>query len=78
MQDLQTKLTAIMQSINDFKQVEEQAIYGAEMSLKTREYNHLLKCTEKLISAQVNLIVLSSEAKEVLILIDEEKKEVIL
>lgn len=76
--DKQARLNSIMQSINENSQKEAQALYGAELSLKTKEYEHLKLCVDKLIAIRLLNEDLSIEAKSLQESIEEESKEVIL
>lgn len=70
--DKQARLNSIMSAIDELKEKEDQALYGAELSLKTREYNHLFKCSEKLMAVYKQKKALLDEAKELQIEIERE------
>lgn len=76
--DKQARLSAIMIAINETKEKEEQALYGAELSLKTRSYDWLEKCATKLIAAAKEIESLHIEARHLQESIEEESKEIIL
>lgn len=76
--DKQARLTSIMNSINEHNEKLDQALYGAELSLKTREYAHLKKCSEKLIYIESLIEDLMIEAKALQQDIEEETKEILL
>lgn len=76
--DKESRLSAITLAINENIEKEAQALYGAEMSIKTREYAHLKLCAEKLIAAQAENIILSNEAKELQLEIEQERMDLII
>jgi hypothetical protein len=76
--DRQARLSAIMMSINEYKKKEDQAIYGVELSLKTREYGHLHKCAVKLLAIEEEIFKLSAESKSLQEDIDLEAREMLL
>ncbi len=76
--DKQARLSAIMMAINEFKQKEEQAAFGADLALKVREYEHLNVCARKLLAAENELNILAAEAKSLQEAIEDESKETIL
>ncbi len=76
--DKQARLNTIMTSIKEHNEKLEQALYGAELSLKTREFWHLKTCAEKLVLIENLISDLSIEARSLQEEIEEESKEVIL
>ena len=76
--DKQARLAAIMQSINEYVQKGEQALYGAELSLKTKEWTHLKRCAELLILAEEEIRALGHDARSLQEEIEKESQEVIL
>ena len=76
--DKQARLSAIMSAISELKEKEDQALYGAELCIKAREYKHLEVCTTKLVAVYNQKKLLLSEAKDLQIEIDSEAKEMIL
>lgn len=73
--DKQARLSAIMQSINELKQKEDSAIYGAELAIKSREWSRLEECSKKLIAIELLREDLNIEAKSLQETIEEEAKE---
>ena len=76
--DKQARLASIMQSINELKQKEESALYGAELSIKSREWSHLKDCADKLIAIELLREDLSIEARSLQESIEEEAREGLL
>ncbi len=76
--DKQARLNTIMLSIKEHNEKLEQALHGAELSIKTREWWHLKTCAEKLVLIENLISDLSIEAKALQEDIEEESKEVIL
>lgn len=70
--DRAARLSSIMSAINELKEKEDQALYGAEISIKSREYNHLLRCSEKLMAVYKQKKALLDEAKILQIEIESE------
>ncbi len=76
--DKTARLSAIMIAINETKEKEEQALYGAELALKTRNYSHLQTCVVKLLAAETQTDALANEAKALQEDIEFESREIIL
>ena len=76
--DRQARLYAIMHSITEYGEKKEQAKYGAELAIKTGEWDHLKRCAEKLLAIELLTKDLTSEAKELQQKIEDEAKETIL
>lgn len=70
--DKQARLSSIMSAINELKEKEESALYGAELSIKAREYNQLEKCTNKLLAVMKQKKELLNEAKQLQLEIEQE------
>jgi hypothetical protein len=49
--------------IEELKEKEDQARYGAELSLSTREYHHMKSCAMRLIAIDNEIETLMGEAK---------------
>ncbi len=67
-----------MIALSELSEKENQAIYGAELSLKTKEYNHLETCAKKLNAIQDQKQILSTEARQLQEEIENESREIIL
>lgn len=76
--DKQSRLAAIMLSIKEYVAKQDQSLYGAEIALRTRDYVHLQRCTEKLIAAEAQLTILTNEARQLQDDIELESKDYIL
>lgn len=74
----QSRLAAIMLSIKDYVAKQDQSLYGAEISLRTRDYAHLQRCTERLIAGAAQIQILTNEARELQDEIENESKADIL
>lgn len=59
----QLRLSSIRKSILELCEKEDQAIYGAELSLKSKEYSHLKVCVNKLLAVENQREILFNEAK---------------
>ncbi len=73
----QARLAAILKSIDEYKEKEEQATYGAKISLQSREFEHLKRCSEILILVDHLILELNEEAKDLQIEIDKEAMDVL-
>ena len=59
----QLRLSSIRKSILELCEKEDQAIYGAELSLKSKEYSHLKVCVNKLLAIEDQRNILFNESK---------------
>ena len=59
----QLRLSSIRKSIFELCEKEEQALYGADLALKTKEYSHLQTCVTKLLAVEDQRKILFNEAK---------------
>mgnify|MGYP000296441974 CR=1 FL=1 len=75
--DKQLRLNTIIQTIGEYKEKQEQAIYGANLSLRTLEFSHLKNCAEKLIHIEQMVLELSREARQLQDEIEIERLDVI-
>jgi hypothetical protein len=66
-----------MQSINELKEKEDQALYGAELSIRSREWSRLKDCADKLTAIELLREDLTIEARSLQEDIEEEIKEVL-
>lgn len=76
--DKQARLSAILLAVKENSEKKDQALYGAELSLKTGEWHHMITCANKLIAIDASNILLHNEAKELQIEIENESKEALL
>ncbi len=76
--DKQARLSAIMMSIKEYNQKIAQYIYGAELALRTGEYEYLESRAQKLVAAEKEVAVLNQEARELQEAIENEAKAELL
>ena len=76
--DKTARLSAILTATKELVEKEEQAIYGANLALNTREWSHVLTCAKALVAVQEQRLVLNAEANQLQQQIEDESREVIL
>ena len=76
--DKQARLGAIMNSISEYIETIEQARYGVELGLKSREYAHIKLCADKALRAGLLIEDLSIEARSLQESIEDDAKEDLL
>lgn len=76
--DKQARLSSILSAMKEHQESSEQAQYGIQLALITKEWGHIIRCAEKLISIENLNAQLSFEAKHLQEQIEDEAKEVIL
>lgn len=74
----ETELSGIMTTLNDLQLAEDQAIYGVGLSMKTREWDFVVKYGKKLVEIEEKRADLKERAKQIRVEIEDEAKEIIL
>jgi len=74
----EARLSAIMMAVKENEEKKAQALYGAELSLRTGEWAHLISCASKLIAVDAQNIILNNEALQLQKEIEEEREKEIL
>lgn len=73
----QARLTAVLKSIDNYKEQESQAVYAVNMGLQKREYSRVELNGQRLVEIDNMLESLNQEAKEIQQAIDDENRDVL-
>lgn len=75
--DREARLAAILKAVKENQELSEQAQYGIQLALVTKEWQHLKRCVEKIIAIELVNEDLSIEAKSLQEDIEASKLEVL-